>query len=43
MYKNKSKFKSMGKIGKKIVEQNHTWDIKALDVEKFLKNFLAGY
>lgn len=43
MYKNKSKFKSMGKIGKKIVEQNHTWDIKALDIEKFLKKFLAGH
>ena len=33
----------MGRIGKKIVEEQYTWDTAAFKVEKIMKNILQGY
>ena len=41
LYTNRNKLDSMGKIGREIVEKYYTWESKALDVEKFLKNILG--
>jgi glycosyltransferase involved in cell wall biosynthesis len=42
LYKNEKKRKRMGEKGKEIVEKYYTWDRKAMEVEKFLKNILTN-
>ena len=43
MYENKDKMETMGKIGKKIILEQYTWDKVAFTVEKIIKNILQGY
>jgi len=40
LYKNREKLETMGKIGRKIVKDNYTWDNKAYDIEKFLETVI---
>lgn len=40
LYQNRDKLDEMGKKGREIVEKYHTWDNKALELEKFLKTVL---
>jgi len=43
LYQNREELDVMGKTGNEIVKNHYTWDIIAIEVEKFIKTILADF